>query len=576
MKIVVRLLVFCLVLFFLFTTWHKPIFAQWAEPPPAGASGGLSYPGGCCEPLKAFDGSTATFWAGDPASNIGGGQWRLYYDYGSTKSAGSIVTINYFDPYYPGSASLYVSSNGTSWTLVNSIPNQPTTSFTVSQTFRYLRVIFLAGSATPPYIREITVSPPPTPTPCAVPPPPSGLSPSGTINGVGAKTFSWNSVSGATSYAIRFDDTATLWCDPPLSECYSASYPNCTKYAGDYCNDSLGTNSTTYTVQAGRTYRWWVSAINSCGWSASSLTTVTVTAPTATPIPPTATPLPTATPIAPTATPTPIPASSVVNWGLAFVKTWFQTQGGNIFSQGALSPVAIPTPPPLAGSYFSNEGASSPQKSPGIVACAVSGGCTSYGGGLVSNMGWKADGVALNPVNYDYAYYFARFKFTPATCPVKSTITVSDGVSCQSGDATVTAPLTVSSPTKSVILINGNLTVGQKITVNTGGFVSFIVSGDIHFANTLGSTPPVSTPSVQGLYIASKKIIVDSKNDPPTELQFIGQGVFVGYGGIDLNRNIGTNNANYPAEVFNYDPDLVRAARTSILRTPLLWQQVPP
>jgi hypothetical protein len=47
-----------------------------------------------------------------------------------------------------------------------------------------------------------------------------------------------------------------------------------------------------------------------------------------------------------------------------------------------------------------------------------------------------------------------------------------------------------------VIFVNGNLTVNSQITVPQGGFLAFIVNGNIVFPNTLGSTSGGATTNV--------------------------------------------------------------------------------
>jgi len=110
---------------------------------------------------------------------------------------------------------------------------------------------------TPTPTRLPTVTPStqtPTPTSCPLPPAPSGLS--GFCNALGTQaTVSWNTVSGATKYALRVDDITTGgWND------------NCNASQGDFCLDLTSTSHTFNTVP-GHTYNWWVHAVNNCGWS---------------------------------------------------------------------------------------------------------------------------------------------------------------------------------------------------------------------------------------------------------------------------------------------------------------------
>lgn len=277
-----------------------------------------------------------------------------------------------------------------------------------------------------------------------------------------------------------------------------------------------------------------------------------------------------------------VQSQSAINWGLSFVTGWIQTQGGNTYATQDIGAVAIPTPTPASGGYFSL-GEPNLNTNPGIVSCG--GTCSSYGGGSVSSMGWKVEGQLPVTTQYDYAFYADRLK--PGTCPTRSTLALGDinasGLHCFTA-ASAGVPITlerdtvVSSSTYSIVLINGDLNVNKTISVNQsippGGFVTFIVSGNITFASTVALA--------QGMYIATKQLLVASNGtDPLTELQFTGRGVFVGYGGVTIQRTLGPRNAQNPSALFVYDPMLLRAAfpttvGPSILSTKIDWRELPP
>src|SRR3989344_5549085 len=117
-----------------------------------------------------------------------------------------------------------------------------------------------------------TLPPPPTfppPTPGCVPPaPPTSLSPNGNTNcappGLPIPvTFSW-SPSGASNYILRIDDKSDGWIG-----------------ANDTYIDTLGTNSYTRNVVAGRTYDWWVYVgPMSCYSAATAATAIVPVCPT--------------------------------------------------------------------------------------------------------------------------------------------------------------------------------------------------------------------------------------------------------------------------------------------------------
>ncbi len=85
---------------------------------------------------------------------------------------------------------------------------------------------------------------------------PTCLSPSYPPLGNSA-TVSWTSISGATKYALRVDDTTTGDWD---GTCPSNTGPE------DFCRELPGTFFT-FPTTPGHLYNWWVHAINDAGWS---------------------------------------------------------------------------------------------------------------------------------------------------------------------------------------------------------------------------------------------------------------------------------------------------------------------
>jgi len=150
-----------------------------------------------------------------------------------------------------------------------------------------------------------------------------------------------------------------------------------------------------------------------------------------------------------------------------------------------------------------------------------------------------------------------------------------------SGDMTIQSPWDVTSGESYVIFVDGNLTIedplaeGELIKVAEGGFLAFIVSGDITIADSVGHSVLTNTAgNIEGVYIADGTLTVASNGSD--DKKFIGEGTFVGLGGVSIPRTydeIGGNNGLYPADTFVYRPDFVKNIPEKMKRAQMLWQE---
>jgi len=123
---------------------------------------------------------------------------------------------------------------------------------------------------------------------------------------------------------------------------------------------------------------------------------------------------------------------------------------------------------------------------------------------------------------------------------------------------------------KFIVFVEDDLHINADISVNTanGGFLAFVVSGDIEIA--------ASVTQVQGVYFANGSLTVESKGDT-SEQQFNGQGIFVAKQGVELKRSFrDTRNASQPTEVFTFDPAYLFTVPRVFREKPYLWQEVVP
>lgn len=124
---------------------------------------------------------------------------------------------------------------------------------------------------------------------------------------------------------------------------------------------------------------------------------------------------------------------------------------------------------------------------------------------------------------------------------------------------------------KITVIVQGDLNIQNTITVANGGFLAFIVKGNINIA------PNVT--SVQGVYVADG-IINTGHVVAGNDSQLKGQGMFVGWGGVNLQRDLGNVgaiiNGNTPAELFTYRPDLLLNAPPEFRDSTYDWSEIAP
>ena len=255
--------------------------------------------------------------------------------------------------------------------------------------------------------------------------------------------------------------------------------------------------------------------------------------PTPTPSPtPTATPTPSNTPT-PTLTPTPTP-----------VRTWFQTEGIDVYSHNDISSMI----PSTASSPYFSLGISGGD--PGVVV--YNGSISDFGQGEVSEKGWLVNS-RYQGYKIDFEYLKNRLKvdkekaqqehpqFPNASSP-------ENGVYYSDQDQVVVSDWNIPDGTKALVFVDGVLTFQANITVEKGGFLAVVVSKEIYF------DPEVT--KAQGLFVSSKTITTRSRG-PNQDSQFKAEGSFIGWEGIELLRSLPEGESkNKPGEIFSSRPDL--------------------
>jgi len=185
---------------------------------------------------------------------------------------------------------------------------------------------------------------------------------------------------------------------------------------------------------------------------------------------------------------------------------------------------------------------------------------------VVSSNNWQANSGYFGR-RYDYDFFniqtadLDRGTWDGTGVPSGS----ADDIYTSSGSITTSFDLAVGDTV--VILHDGDLTIDGNMDVPVGAFLAIISSGSITFDS--------STTSVEGVFIADS-LSWPSTGDEVTEQRFIGEGTFVGWDGISLERDRGTLNNEAPTEEFIFRPDFVINAPVGIRTPQITWQEVAP
>lgn len=286
-------------------------------------------------------------------------------------------------------------------------------------------------------------------------------------------------------------------------------------------------------------------------------------------------------------------------------EAWFQVSGGHIGSDNTGgSSVAIQSKvtneincvAPACVRSLLSEDQSSTEGSDGF---AVAGSGTIDANGFLNERGPNISSSNTNKTRYNERYEFFYRNSGLGLSPTndfsgsetdiqKPTYNANKIAYFQSGDVTLQSPWSVASGESYVIFIDGNLTLAdgdgssdQLIDVAPGGFLGFIVSGDITIASSLGNvTLTNTTPNVEGVFIADGEFTIESKGTAAGgDDRIVLEGSYIGWSGVNLNRDFSdggsrsSENNDKPVEVFIYRPDFL-VYMPDILLVPIrIWQE---
>lgn len=246
---------------------------------------------------------------------------------------------------------------------------------------------------------------------------------------------------------------------------------------------------------------------------------------------------------------------------------WFQTEGGDVHAQTNISDLIPDTcePDPVCEPYCSLLGDGG---SPGVVSYG-----TSYdfkpgsgrGKDRVSEEGWLANSSYGGPA-YGYDYFDSLIEDDDGD-PVLSAGKPLPGIYKISGDQSITSNWGIGSTQSYVFLIEGGkLTINNNISVAVGGFLAFIVDGNIEISE--------SVTSLEGIFIADGEIETSGQNDTPLSAE----GMFISWNRVPLDRLFVDESLNntLPVETFVFRPDIWINAPQELLKSSYTWQELAP
>lgn len=282
---------------------------------------------------------------------------------------------------------------------------------------------------------------------------------------------------------------------------------------------------------------------------------------------------------------------------------WFQAYGGQIYAGGVSGDVIrSPISPPT---FCTTPGCKPALSATNLDDTLFSDGPVFTAGGTVDTAGYttqrtpNAVMTELPSTNFQQGYDYFYNRFSLGTNPPdefpgehaagsSSSKPGGNGVFFSNGDLRIADNAwNLGAGEEITIFVDGNLTIDDTsgaedmIRVQNGGagnsgFLAFIVSGNITVTGNVGNADVTDeTPNLEGIYIADGSITIQSSG--AGDKRFIGEGNFIGWGGVSLLRNLTVvENQTTPAELFIFRPEFVRDLPEEMKEPIYLWQEVNP
>ena len=265
---------------------------------------------------------------------------------------------------------------------------------------------------------------------------------------------------------------------------------------------------------------------------------------------------------------------------LAPMLAWWQVKDADILANGDVRS-AVP-----ASSYFNLVGSGG---FPGVVTYS---GTTNLTSTNVSTTKWLAKTAYSSNKVYGSGYFVNSIPSGATINNVSATTVpgsyfetggaayngyywyVYDGAANGGINLTISSPASLGSRKVILIVKNASLNISGGISLTKGsGFFLGVTSGNINISTSVGGG---GSANLQGIFIADG-VFNTGTGGTKTDSQLWIRGTVAGYGGVNLQRDLGnTNNSTTPAEFFEYAPDLELLFPVDLASQVTNWREIAP
>ncbi len=246
---------------------------------------------------------------------------------------------------------------------------------------------------------------------------------------------------------------------------------------------------------------------------------------------------------------------------------WWQSVGGGVYSGASGGGVTIGSTIPDSVTAI-NKYLVIPGTAASAAVIRASGDAPVLGAGSVNAQGWSAKS-SYKGKRTDYTY-FAKEMGLLNTSPTINSLGTKPATASDfyyyNGSGVVSGAWNVVANESYIVFVNGDLSINQNIDVAPGGFLTFIVKGDIIVDSAV--------TSIEGLYVSDGDFVTTTNGAVDVQLNV--EGSVVAWGDVTLNRDMVANNSNSPSESFVYRPDLIVNMPDNMKTFVMQWSEVVP